>query len=82
MENSDIKAKELRNRAETEGDFINSKKYNYSLSEYLEARSKDKKEREAPENIIAYFLCMTPQEVKEIYLNIVKKARRSMNIDL
>lgn len=77
MEKDDDKTNELRKRVNEEPDFINSKRYDYSLRKY-----KDKNEKEAPDNIIAYFLCMTPQEVTDTYNSAVEKARRFMKLDL
>jgi len=77
MKQDEEKNKEIKKRVEEEPDFINSKKYKYSLKEY-----KKNSKGPASDNIIAYFLCVTPQEVQQIYNNAVNKIRQYMKIDL
>lgn len=59
-----------------EDDFVNSKKYGYSLEKYK------RKNPTSPDNVIAHLLCITPKEVQIIYDGIVEKARLELGIDL
>lgn len=58
------------NRIRTEHDYINSKRYKYSLNAFLRAN-----ERGVPENVIAQLLCMKTEEVEEMYNKIIEKLR-------
>jgi hypothetical protein len=69
------KAEEIKNKIETEPNFINSKKHQYSLSGFLEQHPNG-----TTDNIIAYFLCITPEDVKNIYYNAVEKIRQKMKV--
>ena len=67
----DIKAKVL-----VEPDFINSKKYRYSLDRYL------KNNPTSPDNIIAHLLCMNENEVERVFNSAVIKIRQFMKIQV
>ena len=60
-------------KIEEDPDFINLKRYGYSLKRVLE-RYPDG----APENLIAQALCMTEDEVEEAYMDIVEVLRAEM----
>ncbi len=67
----------MKEKIENDPDFINSKKHQYSLKRFL---------REHPggttDNIIAYFLCVQPDEVRALYSSSIKKIRQKLNIDV
>lgn len=77
MKQDEEKLKELREKIESDLDYINSRKHKFSLKEYRKKHSAP-----APDNVIAYFLCTTPEQVQQIYASAVKKIRQSMKIDL
>ena len=60
-------------KIEEDPDFINLKRYGYSLKRVLE-RYPDG----APENLIAQALCMTEDEVEGAYMDIVEVLRAEM----
>lgn len=77
MEPNEQKIQDLRKRVDEEPDFINSKRYNFSLKKY-----KQHNEKEVPDNIIALLLCMTPKEVNQVYISAIEKARRFLKVEL
>lgn len=68
---------ELRVKISTEFDFINSKKHKYSLKQFLKNNPDG-----TTDNIIALFLCVTPNQVRELYDSAVKKIRQKLNINV
>jgi ribosome-binding protein aMBF1 (putative translation factor) len=68
---------ELREKVETEEDFINAKGYKNSLT-----RFKTYYKSKVPEKQIAYMLASTVEEIEETYQNIIKKARQALKIDI
>lgn len=68
---------EKRHLVETDEDFIDSKNNNYSLKKYLEYSKKIPNAQ-----VIAHFLCSTPEEIEKIYENIVEKARQKLKVKL
>lgn len=67
---------EIKARVLAEPDFINSKKYRYSLSKYL------KNNPVSANNIIAHLLCISEEDVERIYDDSVIKIRQYMKIEL
>lgn len=67
---------EVKQKILDDSDFINSKKYGYSLKKYL------KNNPVSPDNIVAHLLCISTAEVQEIYDDAVAKIRQFMEIDL
>lgn len=70
---------EIKKLIQENEDFINSKKYRYSLNRYEQQREKQRQES-APDSIIAHLLCMTPEEVQQVYKGAVHKIRQFMKI--
>lgn len=68
---------EQREKAFTDPGYINSRKYKYSLEKF-----KDKNEKGIPDKVIAYFLCMSIEEVTKEYEDIVNKIRQFMKSDI
>lgn len=66
----------IREKVMTEPDFINSKKYRYSLDKYL------KNNPTSPDNIIAHLLCMNEEEVQKTFDSAVIKIRQFMNVEV
>lgn len=66
---------ELKAKIATDPDFINSKKHKYSLKKFL-----DQSPSGTTDNIIALFLCITPDEARSLYQNAVEKIRQKMKI--
>lgn len=69
------KSEEIKDKIKNDYDFINSKKHKYSLKKFLK-----KNPQGTTDNIIAYFLCITPDEVKAMYESSIKKIRQRLNI--
>jgi hypothetical protein len=88
------KSSEILDKIQNDPDFINSKKHRFSLQKFIDQNSDQRKLRSGKtqpipgtfkgttDNIIAYFLCMSPDDVKKIYEDAVKKIRQKMNLDL
>lgn len=72
-----IKNDNIKERIETEEDFINSKKHGYSLRHFLDASPGG-----TTDNIIAYFLKIKPDDVKSLYESAVKKIRQKLKVDV
>ena len=68
---------EVKQKISSDEDFINSKKYDYSISKFIEANPKG-----VSDNIIASFLCITKEEVQSIYDGVVKKIRHLLKVDV
>lgn len=64
---------EFKRRLETEPDFVNLKRYGYSLERVL-----DRYPDGAPDRLIAQALCMSEEEVEELYEEIVLKLREEI----
>ena len=77
MIDNNPKLDEVRQKIKSEYDYINSKKHKYSLSKFLEQNPNG-----TTDNIIAYFLCITTDEVKNIYGSAVEKIRQKLKIGL
>lgn len=75
MKVNETKLIELKERVLNEPDFINSRKHNHSLSRYCQ-----KNKGPATDNVIAYFLCIEPQDVQAIYEGAAKKIRQHFKI--
>lgn len=67
---------EIRTRIQTEPDFINLKRFEYSLEKVLERYPEG-----APPRLIAQALLMTEEEVEELYQRTVLKLRDVMKVD-
>lgn len=74
---SQNKIEDIKQKIENDPDFINSKKHQYSLKRFLREHSSG-----TTDNIISYFLCIQPSDVKVLYDSAVKKIRQKMNIDV
>lgn len=68
---------EIRRRIETEPDYINIKRFDYSLAKLLERYPEG-----APNRIIAHGLAIAEQEVEEMYQHAVARLRVSMGVEL
>ena len=66
---------EIKAKIETDPDFINSKKHRYSMQRFL-----DQSPGGTTDNIIAYFLCLQPHDVKDLYDSAVKKIRQKLKV--
>lgn len=77
MKVNETKLIELRERVLNEPDFINSRKHKHSLREY---RRKNQDKGPATDNVIAYFLCIEPQDVQAIYESAAQKIRQHFKI--
>lgn len=66
----------IKEKVLSDPDYINSKKYRYSLDRYL------KNNPTSPDNIIAHLLCMSEDEVKEVFEEAVIKIRQFMKIEV
>lgn len=64
---------ELLRRVATEPDFVNLKRYSYSLEKVL-----DRYPDGAPDRLIAQALCMSEEEVEELYEEVVLKLREEI----
>ena len=64
---------QARHLIKTDGDFIYSKRFNYSLREL-----KRRHPEECPDRIIAAVLMITEDDVKELYERVVAKLQRLM----
>jgi hypothetical protein len=71
------KSEEIRDKIKNDPDFINSKKHAYSLKKFLKQNPNG-----TTENIIAYFLCITPEDVKATFQESIKKIRQKLNIEV
>ena len=67
---------EIRTRIQTEPDFINLKRFEYSLEKVLERYPEG-----APPRLIAQALLMTEEEGEELYQRTVLKLRDVMKVD-
>jgi hypothetical protein len=67
---------EARKRLDEEPDFVNAKRYDYSLAQ-LEERYPDG----APDNIIANAMMIEEEEVETTYGRLVDKFRDLMGVD-
>lgn len=67
---------ELKNKIWSEPDFINSKKYGYSLAKFMEQHPTG-----VPDNIIAVLLCVDTVEVVDIFQGAVKNLQTLFKID-
>ncbi len=67
----------IRKKVNTDPDYVNSKKYQYSLKKFLNRHPDG-----VTDNIISYLLCVTTDEVKGIYNRAVKKLRQAMKVDV
>ena len=68
---------EAREKVHTEPDFVNSKRYDYSLQK-LEERYPDG----APDNVIANALMIKEEEVEPEFDKVVIKMRAHMGVEL
>ena len=66
---------ELRKRVETEADFVNLKRFNYSLEKLLERYPEG-----CPNRVIAHALDIAEDEVEELYQMAVCKLRVLMGV--
>jgi hypothetical protein len=67
---------EIRKKIESEPDFVNLKRYDFSLEKLL-----DKFPDGVPNKMIAQALLMTEEEVEKIYQQVVLKLRKEMKVD-
>lgn len=67
---------EIRSRIETEPDFVNLKRFDFSLEKVLE-----KYPEGAPPRLVAQALLMTEEEVEELFQQTVLKLREVMKVD-
>jgi c-di-GMP-related signal transduction protein len=72
-----IKPENIKERIETEEDFINSKKHGYSLQHFLDASPSG-----TTDNIIAYFLKIKVSDVKDLYESAIRKIRQKLKIEV
>jgi hypothetical protein len=72
---SNNKSEEVKLKIANDYDFINSKKHRYSLQRFLK-QSPDG----TTDNIIAYFLCIQPNDVRTLYGSAVEKIRQKLKI--
>ena len=63
---------ELRKKVESETDFINSKKYNNSFSEFVENNSSNRNN----DKLICTLLVLEPDELVKLWKGIIEKGRR------
>ena len=66
---------EIRSRIETEPDFVNLKRFDFSLEKVLE-----KYPEGAPPRLVAQALLMTEEEVEELFQETVVKLREVMKV--
>jgi hypothetical protein len=71
-----LSSEEIRNRIATEPDFVNIKRFDYSLEKVLERYPEG-----APIKIIAQALHVTAQEVEETLEKVINKLRQKMKVD-
>lgn len=67
---------EVDRKIRTDRDFVNLKRFEYSLKNTLQAYPEG-----APDEVIARALNMTVEEVEEVYQGCVVKLRAGMKID-
>jgi hypothetical protein len=67
---------EKRHLVETDPDWINVKRFDFSLQVLLERYPS-----ETPDNIIAQALMMSEQQVADMYERVVQKLREAMKVD-
>ena len=67
---------ELKEKIHNDPDFINSKKYRYSIDRYL------KKIPVSPDYMVAHLLGMSEVEVKTVFDGAVLKIRQFMKIEI
>lgn len=72
MTEEDIKFKIL-----TEPDFVNLKRFNYSIDTALEKHPDG-----LPDKMIAQALMISEEEVQECYASVIEKLRSLMGVDL
>jgi tRNA A-37 threonylcarbamoyl transferase component Bud32 len=70
---------EARRRVESDPDFINIKRFDFSLAKCLEKY--ENKPDGVPLRIIAQALVMTEEEVEETLQNIIGKLREEMKVE-
>lgn len=68
---------EIRQLIDTEPDFVNLRRYGNSLEKVIETYPDG-----APDKVIAQALLMTPEEVEELYENVVIKLRVLMKVEV
>lgn len=64
---------EVKLRLETEPDFVNLKRYGYSLERVM-----DRYPDGVPDRLVAQALCMSEEEVEEFYEEVVLKLREKI----
>jgi len=67
---------DIRDRIDTDQDFVNLKKFDYSLEKTLEHYPDG-----APPKVVAQALMMSETEVEELYQRIISKLRSAMKVD-
>ena len=67
---------EIQSRIETDPDFVNVKRFDYSLAKLLE-----RYEDGVPNKVIAQALCMTEEEAEELFQATLDKVRQMMKIE-
>jgi hypothetical protein len=73
-----IEDTELKDKVDNEPDFVNLKRYNYSLERLLE-RYQDSP---IPDRVVAQALNLTEQELNEQFARLVTKLRDRMGVTL
>jgi hypothetical protein len=67
---------QIRQLIDTEPDFVNLRRYGNSLEKVIEAYPDG-----APDKVISQALLMTPEEIEELYEEVVLKLRVLMKVD-
>lgn len=68
---------EAKKKVRNDPDYINLKRFNYSLKELLERYPEG-----APDRLIAQALMMSEDELESLYNSIVLKLRNAMNVTI
>lgn len=71
----------LKNLIDTDPDFVNLKKFDFSLKKCLEYYTPEKYPDGIPTKIIAQALALTEEEVSDLYLSVVQKLRQIMKVE-
>ena len=72
-----MKGNEVRERIETDQDFILLKRFEFSLSKLLEKHPDG-----VPNRVIASALMLTEEDVEDIYEDIILKLREFMKVEV
>lgn len=68
---------EIRNRINTEKNYVNIKRFDYDIEKVL-----DRYPDGAPNKVIAAGLLMTEEEIEEVYQGVILKLRGAMKVEV